>query len=55
LIKFFVNNEVLEKLKLLPPEKQREVEDFVEYLLSKYNIINSKSQSIEEKRYANMG
>ncbi len=50
-----MNIEVLEKVKLLPLDKQREVEEFVEYLLSKYNKINSKGQSIEEKRYANMG
>ena len=45
----------MEKVKLLPLEKQQEVERFVENLLAKYNIISKDVQSIAEKRRSNVG
>jgi hypothetical protein len=45
---------VLEKVKILPLEKQQEVEDFVEYLLSKYGN-KSAEESIAETRTKNLG
>ena len=50
-----MSSEVLEKVKLLPLEKQQEVERFVENLLAKYNIISKDFQSIAEKRRSNVG
>ena len=50
-----MNYEVLEKVKLLPPDQQEEVERFVERLLSKCNIANSNMESIAEKRRNNVG
>ena len=46
---------VLEKVKTLPPDKQQEVEDFINYLLTKYTIESDTDISIEEKRKNNMG
>lgn len=45
---------VLEKVKILPPEKQQEVEDFVEYLLHKYGNDLSR-ESVAETRIRNLG
>jgi mRNA-degrading endonuclease RelE of RelBE toxin-antitoxin system len=49
-----MSSEVLEKVKQLPPEKQQEVEDFINYLLQKYKI-NNEAENIAEKRRNNMG
>jgi hypothetical protein len=50
-----MNIEVLEKVKLLPHDKQQEVEEFVEYLLNKYTIGNVDVESVAEKRRNNAG
>lgn len=51
-----MSNDVLEKVKQLPPEKQQEVEDFVDYLLSKYQLkTEHNAGTIAEKRKRNMG
>lgn len=51
-----MNNLTLEKLQQLPPEKQQEVEDFVEYLLEKYAINkNVDMEAIAEQRRKNAG
>lgn len=42
-----IEQTVLEKLKTLPPEKQQEVLDFVEFLQSKTHQKQSKSQQGE--------
>ncbi len=46
---------ILEKVNQLSPEKQREVEDFVDYLIQKYNAPEEEAISISEKRKRNMG
>jgi hypothetical protein len=45
---------VLEKVKQLPPDKQKEVEDFIDYLLHKY-VGDNNEEDIAEKRRKNMG
>ena len=46
----------MEKVKQLPPDKQKEVEDCVDYLVSKYSIgEDTGTESIGEKRRRNMG
>lgn len=51
-----MSNDVLEKVKQLPPDKQQEVVDFVNYLLSKYQLKAEEStETIAEKRRRNMG
>jgi uncharacterized radical SAM superfamily Fe-S cluster-containing enzyme len=49
-----MNIDVLEDVKKLPIEKQLEVEDFISFLLSKYNTSESK-ESLKEKRMKNLG
>ncbi len=48
-------SDVLEKVKLLPPEKQLAVEAFVNNLLKEYNITAGNEQSVAEKRRKNVG
>lgn len=51
-----MSNDVMEKVKQLPPDKQKEVEDFVDYLVSKYKIgDDTNTGSLGEKRRRNMG
>ncbi len=46
----------LDKIKLLPADKQKEIEDFVDYLLQKYAKPEEKvSKEIQEKRLRNFG
>jgi len=47
--------DVLEKVKMLPPDKQVEVKDFVEYLLGKYSHKQQIEVSITEQRRSNLG
>jgi len=47
--------DVLEKVKQLPPDKQKEVEDFINYLLDKYTSVTARQESIADKRRRNMG
>lgn len=47
--------DVLEKVKLLPHDKQVEVKDFVEYLLEKYRPNKVSELSIADKRRSNFG
>lgn len=46
--------DVLEKVKQLPFDKQKEVEDFVDYLLYKY-VLDNNEESIAENRKKNFG
>jgi len=47
---------VLEKIKKLPSDKQQEVEDFVDYLIQKYQILSTPAdETLIAKRKANMG
>jgi hypothetical protein len=48
-----MSTNVLEKVKQLPVDKQKEVEDFIDYLLHKY-VVNNE-EDIAEKRRRNMG
>ena len=51
-----MRTDVIEKVKLLPPDKQQEVEDFIDYLFSKYKIdMPAEGESLAEKRRRNMG
>jgi hypothetical protein len=45
-----MSTDVLEKVKQLPPDKQQEVEDFINYLIDKYKINGNDMQSLAEKR-----
>jgi len=51
-----MNNFILEKLQKLPPEKQQEVEDFLDYLLDKYVTKDDVDmETIAEQRRKNAG
>lgn len=43
------------KIKLLPIAKQKEVEDFVEFLVGKYSTTDKDSLSLEKQRMRIMG
>ncbi|WP_182995376.1 type II toxin-antitoxin system VapB family antitoxin [Pelobium manganitolerans] len=45
---------MLNKIKLLPATKQKEIEDFVEFLASKYLSVEEES-SLENRRMQIMG
>ena len=47
--------DVLEKVNQLSPEKQQEVEDFIDYLINKYAIPTINDEAIAEKRKRNLG
>ena len=50
-----MNTDISEKLSQLPIDKQKEVEDFVDFLMSKYKIdIRTTEQSISELKKMNM-
>jgi hypothetical protein len=47
--------DMIEKVNQLPLDKQKEVEDFIDFLISKYRIeIRTPEQSISELRKKNM-
>ena len=53
--KFFImGDELLEEIKKLPFEQQKEVEDFVDFLTQKY-VSPVENESIGEKRKKNLG
>lgn len=49
-----MNTETIEKLKQLPPDKQQEVDDFVDFLINKYKF-NPNEESVGEQRKKNAG
>ncbi|SFD28656.1 Protein of unknown function [Chitinophaga sp. CF118] len=49
-----MNNNFIEKINQLPLDKQQEVEDFVNFLISKYQA-GSTNIKAAEKRKSNMG
>ncbi len=49
-----MSSDVLEKVKQLPPDKQKEVEDFIDDLLQKYNAENAM-ETVADIRRKNMG
>ena len=49
-----MNTETIEKLKKLPPDKQQEVDDFVDFLINKYQF-NINGGSVGEQRKKNAG
>ena len=52
---YFMGTDLLEKLKQLPPDKQQEVDDFINFLLNKYAGEKINGESIAEKRKRNAG
>jgi Protein of unknown function (DUF2281) len=50
---FFMGEHLLDEIKKLPFEQQKEVEDFVGYLTAKYS--QSKPEDIGEHRRKNLG
>ncbi len=50
-----MNTDTLEKANQLPPEKQQEVEAFINDLFNKYNASNGNTLSVAEIRKKNMG
>lgn len=51
-----MNTDVIEKVKQLPPEKQKEVEDFIDSLISKYKAeTEADASSLAESRCKNIG
>lgn len=51
-----MDTEVSEKVKQLPPDKQKVAEDFIDYLISKYKVQEKQNgESIAEMRKKNMG
>ena len=49
-----MNSDTIDKLEKLPPDKQKEVEDFVDYLLEKY-VSKNNGIPIAEQRRKNAG
>lgn len=50
-----MNTDIYEKISQLPPDKQKEAEDFIDFLISKYKIeIRTPEQSISELKKINM-
>ncbi len=53
---FFMSNEVLEKVKLLSPDEQKAVENFILGLLSQHKETEADTEeSVAEMRLRNMG
>ncbi len=50
-----MNTDVLEKINQLSPERQQEVEDFINHLLSTSRTATKDDLSIAEMRKKNMG
>jgi len=50
-----MKTDTLEKANQLPPEKQQEVEDFINDLFNKYNASIENTMSVAEMRKKNMG
>ena len=50
-----MSNDTIDKLEKLPPDKQKEVEDFLDYLLEKYVFKNKNGFSLAEQRRKNAG
>lgn len=52
----YMSNEVLEKVKLLPSDQQKAVEDFILALLNQHEHLEStKDESLADMRRRNMG
>jgi len=50
-----MSNEVFEKIKHLPADKQQEVEDFINFLAEKYLIQPNNIDPLANQRRLNMG
>ena len=50
-----MTSSTLDKVKLLPASKQQEVEDFVEFLVSKYSAVDESLNSLDKHRMQIMG
>ena len=46
--------DTIEKIKALPLDKQQEVDDFVDFLIHKYQL-NNIEESVAERRRKNLG
>jgi hypothetical protein len=49
-----MGTDTIEKIKALPPDKQQEVDDFVDFLINKYQP-NNNEESVAEHRKKNLG
>lgn len=50
-----MSNEVFDKIKRLPADKQQEVEDFIKFLLEKYLPQSDNIETLANKRRQNLG
>lgn len=50
-----MGEEVIEKLKQLPLDKQQEVDDFITFLIEKYSVARDVAETVIEKRQRNVG
>jgi hypothetical protein len=50
-----MGTDTIEKIKQLPLDKQKEVDDFVDFLIEKYQFTKTEGESIGEKRMKNAG
>lgn len=50
-----MSNEVFDKVKRLPADKQQEVEDFINFLAGKYLAQSDNMEAVANKRRLNMG
>jgi len=50
-----MSNEVFEKVKRLPADKQQEVEDFINFLATKYLPESANVKTLADKRRLNFG
>ena len=50
-----MSNEVFDKIKRLPADKQQEVEDFIKFLLEKYLPQSENIETLANKRRQNLG
>lgn len=49
-----MGTDTIEKIKTLPLEKQQDVDDFVDFLIHKYQL-NNNGESVGEHRRKNLG
>jgi len=50
-----MSNEVFENVKRLPADKQQEVEDFINFLATKYHTESANAKTLADKRRLNFG
>jgi hypothetical protein len=50
-----MGTDTIEKIKKLPLDKQKEVDDFIDFLVEKYHFNSKEVLSLGDKRAKNMG